>query len=200
MNVKQSFIRRSAALLALALALAGCSRIPLSSLWALRSLEWSQLDGSALRALLYLPRGLEVSGGGARVTVKVDRGQGRPDRLEAELDLVPLQGPAADHHLSPPRAAGHWVALGLSPEGQRRLAALRQTLQQWRDADGPDAKRQLSLSADPRLCRRGVAGDAPRLDLWLRWRAGQEDLRLLDGATPEDLADAGRDGPLPACG
>ena len=201
MNVKQSFVSRMAALLLLGLAaaLAGCSRIPLSSLWALRSLEMSQLEGPALRALLYLPGGLEVSGGGARVTVKVERGQGLPDRLETELDLVPLQGAAAAHHLSAPRAAGHWVALGLSPEGLRRLAALRQTLAQWHSADGAGAKRQLSLSADPRLCRRGTVGNDPRLDLWLRWREGQDDLHLLDGATPDDLAETGHDGPLPAC-
>jgi hypothetical protein len=200
MNVKQSFQSRVIALLVVGLVLAGCSRIPLSSLWALRSLEMAQVEGPALRALLYLPRGIEVSEGGARVTVKVERGQGLPDRIDAELDLVPLQGAAAAHHLGAPRAAGHWVALGLSPEGLRRLAALRQTLARWRSADGPGARRQLGLQADPRLCRRGPAAPDPRLDLWLRWREGQDDLHLLDGATPDDLADAGQVGPLPACG
>jgi hypothetical protein len=189
MNVKQSFLR-GCSVLALAAVLAGCSKIPLSSLWALRGLQFAEVDGAALRALLVLPEGVELTPGALTVRVKVERGNGRPDKRELDLHLTPLAGAAAAHGLGAPRAGSRWLALGLSAAEQLRLADLRREMLAWREADGPDAKRQLGLSAELSACSRAKvpppAGDVA-VDAWLRWKPGQDDLRLLDGATLADL-------------
>jgi hypothetical protein len=201
MNVKQS-ISRGLALALLALAVAGCSRIPLSSLWALRGLQFAEVDAAALRALLYLPDGVDLPDGGLTVNVKVERGNGHPDRRELSMRLAPLAGAAAAHGLTPPWSGGHWLALGLPPAEQQRLAELRRELQAWRSADGPDAKRQLSMAAELRGCQRAGAPRPPQdlgLEAWLRWKPGQGDLRLLEGATLADVLPDEQRGPLPRC-
>ncbi|MBQ0932186.1 hypothetical protein KAK07_10115 [Ideonella sp. 4Y16] len=201
MNVKQSFLR-GCSVLALAALLAGCSKIPLSSLWALRGLQFADVDAAALRALLWLPEGVDLAGGALTVRVKVERGNGRPDKREMDLHLTPLSGAAATHGLSAPRAGGRWLALGLPADEQQRLAELRREMQAWRDADGPDAKRTLGLGAELNACSRARTPPPPAevaVDAWLRWKPGQSDLRLLDGATLADLQPDGAPPALPRC-
>lgn len=204
MNVKQSFIRRMLAF-GLVLGVAACSKVPLSSLWALRGLQLAELDDAALRTLLYLPAGVELSGAGLAVQLTVARGHGHAEVRELSLALTPLQGAAATHAQAAPRAGGHWLVLGLSAAEQQRLAALRRELASWRSLDGPEAKRQLSLSAALHTCSRATplpSAHAVPIDAWLRWKPGQADLRLLDGATLADLQPEGAGAAaatLPAC-
>lgn len=191
-------------MLALAAVLAGCSKIPLSSLWALRGLQFADVDAAALRALLVLPEGVDLAGGALTVHVKVERGSGRPDKRELDLRLTPLTGAAAAHGLGAARAGSRWVALGLSAAEQQRLADLRREVQAWREADGPDAKRQLSLGAELNACSRAKAPPPPpgevAIDAWLRWKPGQDDLRMLDGASLADLqAEGTTTATLPRC-
>lgn len=199
MNVKQSFVRLSAmGLLVLA---AGCTLIPLSSLWSLRKLELAEIDGAQLRSVIYLPAEVSTAKDAVRVIVKAERGVGNEVR-EWTLALRPTTGALAAHSLTPPRPGGHWVVLGLDATEQQRLGALRQQLQAWKAADGPDVKRRVSMSVEPRLCRRGAtpmtAGDVV-VDAWLRWKGAQEDLRMLDGATGTDVDASLAHEALPAC-
>jgi len=201
MNVKQSILRGVIAVV-LGLALAGCSKIPLSSLWALKGLQFSEVDGAALRALVYLPEGVAIRDGGLAVTVKVARGNGHADERALKLAFTPLQGPAAAHAQVAPRPGGRWLVLGLSAAEQQRLADLRREIDGRRAADGPQAKRSLSLAAELSSCQLSGASrpaeDVP-IDAWLRWKPGQDDLRLLDGATLADLMPEEQRGPLPRC-
>lgn len=204
MNVKQAIspcLRARAALLLGLLALGGCSLIPLRSLWALRQFEFSQIDGAQLRALVYLPAGVATQPDALKLSVKVERGNG-----EVLTETLALRhNPAALTGLptAPALSGGHWVALALDAAEQQRLAGLRQRLQAWKTADGPEAKRRLGLEARPQLCvvRGGAALDAGqlRLSAWLRWKAGQEDLQLLDGASARDIDDQLAREPLPPC-
>ncbi|MBN8489344.1 MAG: hypothetical protein J0M20_16670 [Burkholderiales bacterium] len=182
--------------------LAGCSKIPLSSLWALKDLKLAELDAAALRTVIYLPEGVGLRDGGLAVNIKVARGQGHAQERELKLLLTPLQGAAAVHAQSAPRAGGRWWVLGLSAAEQARLADLRREIDTWRAADGPQAKRQLSLAAELHSCQLGAAGRVPGevdIDAWVRWKAGQEDVRLLDGATLADLMPDGERRPLQRC-
>lgn len=205
MNVKQSIFRRPRALALtamLALLLAGCSKIPLSSLWALKGLQFSEVDGAALRALIYLPEGVAIRDGGLAVTVKVARGNGHADERALKLAFTPVQGPAAAHAQAAPRPGGRWLVLGLSSAEQQGLAELRREIEAWRTADGPQSKRSLSLGAELSSCQQGGASrsaDEVLVDAWLRWKPGQADLRLLDGATMADLLPDEQRGPLPRC-
>lgn len=201
MNVKQSTLKGVIAVL-LGLAVAGCSKIPLSSLWALKGLQFSEVDGAALRALVYLPEGVAIRDGGLAVTVKVARGNGHADERALKLAFTPLQGAAAAHAQAAPRTGGRWLALGLSAAEQQRLADLRRDIDAWRAADGPQSKRSLSLGAELSSCLSGGASrpaDEVPVDAWLRWKPGQDDLRLLDGATLADLLPDEQRGPLPRC-
>jgi hypothetical protein len=201
MNVKQSFPKGLGVLL-LGVVLAGCSKIPLSSLWALKGLQFAEIDAAALRALVYLPEGVSLREGGLAVTVKVARGNGHLQERELKLAFSPLQGAAAAHAQAAPRPGGRWLVLGLSAAEQQRLADLRHEIDGWRAADGPQAKRSLSLGAELRSCLQGGPArpaDEVAVDAWLRWKPGQADLRMLDNATLSDLMPDDQRGPLPRC-
>jgi hypothetical protein len=199
MNVKQSFLRLL--MLGLLVLGAGCSLIPLRSLWALRSFDFNQLDGAHLRALVYLPAGVATLPDALKLSVKVERGNG--EALTETLALRPNPAALTGLPPAPAGAAGHWLALTLDAAEQQRLAQLRQRLQAWKAADGPDAKRKLALEAEPQLCvPRGspalTAGQV-RLSAWLRWKAGQDDLLLLDDATARDMDEKLTRETLPPC-
>lgn len=207
MNVKQTILRgglrgrRVCVLLALA-ALSACTMIPLRTLWALRSFEFDQLDGAQLRTLVYLPEGVATQRDALKVQVRLERGTPAGEVLEETLALRPnpaaLRGPLP----AAPAPGGHWVALMLDGEEQQRLAWLRGRAQVWKAADGPEVKRRIGASVAPQLCRRAagpvLAGEV-KLSVWLRWKAGQDDLPMLDGATVKDIDAKAAAEPLPAC-
>lgn len=199
MNVKQSIIRWLPA--GLIVFSAGCSMIPLRSLWALREFDMQHFDGAQLRVLVWLPEGIQVRRDALKVSLKIERGHGSPDRLDETLALRP--SPAALPASRPAvNGAGHWAALALDDEGLQRLAALRERAQAWRTADGPDVKRKLAAGVEPQLC--STRQPAPtsgelRLSLWLRWQAGQELLQMLDDARLSDIDEHTAGERLPMC-
>ena len=183
---------------------AGCSVIPLRSLWALRSFELQQLDGALLRMPVYLPAGVEAQRDALRVHVRAERGNAAAEVLEETLTLRPGVGAGASTGLglSPPWAGGHWVVLALDEGEQRRLAEFRARLMAWKAADGPEAKRRVGMDATPQLCARSAAQAATqslRLSAWMRWKAGQKDLLLLDSVAVKDIAPQEVEAPLPLC-
>jgi hypothetical protein len=200
MNVKQTILR--AVLVASMLSMVGCTLIPLSSLWALRKFDLAQLDGAQLRTLVYLPAGVGTARDAIKVIVKAERGNAEGEVLQETLALRPDAAASASPGLADPWPGGHWVALTLDAAEQQRLLALRSRLQAWKAADGPDVKRRVSTEVSPQLCTRQagrIKAGQVKLSVWVRWRAGQDDLLMLDGATAQDIDDKLAAEPLPPC-
>jgi hypothetical protein len=200
MNVKQTIFRVLAVFVAVAVA--ACTQIPLRSLWALRKLDLAQVDGAHLRALIYLPEGASTLRDAIKVPLKIERSNGSSEVLEETLVLRPDRAALPAARPAAPAGPGHWVALTLDAQEQHKLASLRQRAQLWRAADGPEVKRKLSANVSAQFCSlspaMATAGDLT-LTVWLRWKAEQEDLLVLDSAKLKDMDDKGAAEKLPAC-
>lgn len=200
MNVKQAIFR--VAVVATAGALAACTVIPVGSLWALRKFELAQVDGAQLRALVYLPEGAGTQRDALKLPLKIERGGATNEVLEETLVLRPNRAALPATLPATPAHQGQWVALTLDAQEQQKLASLRQRAQAWKAADGPEAKRKVSAEVSAQFCSQSPAtasaGDLA-LTVWLRWKAGQDDLLLLDGAKLKDIDDKAAAEKLPAC-
>lgn len=200
MNVKQTISRVAAVVLVGALA--ACTAIPVKSLWALRKFEMGQVDGAQLRALVYLPEGAGTLRDALKVPLKIERGGASNEVLEETLVLRPNRAALPAALPATPAHKGQWVALTLDAQEQQKLASLRQRAQAWKAADGPDAKRQVGVQVSAQFCGHSPAmastGDL-MLTVWLRWKAEQDDLLLLDGAKLKDIDDKAAAEPLPRC-
>jgi hypothetical protein len=207
--VDKSEIRRAVALLCLAMTLAvlllaaGCTQLPLRSLWALRQFDMETFDPAQLRAAALLPQGVQLEGEGVALDLKLERGA-TGEVLEQRLWMrpVPLAGAAL-----PPAGGrqGHWVALRLSDADVARVRALREQARAWKQQQPAPAgqggkKNSLTLKLHPQLCRDGVVGSKRlRVSAWLRWAADPGDVLMLDEADIDELwKDLPK--PLPACG
>jgi hypothetical protein len=189
----------------LLLGLSACSLIPLSTLWALRKLDFMSLDPSQLHALLYLPAGVQAAPEAIRITVKLRRSKASEERMEEALVLRPQPLPPSEPLPAAPDSAGpgaHWVWLSLDDASAKRLEALRARASAWKAADGKAEGRSLEIDAKSQLCRSGPPLDPAKtpLSAWVRWQAGQALLPLLDGAKVKDLDDKAEAEPLPPCG
>lgn len=200
MNIKQTILR--AASVVGVVALAACSAIPVRSLWALRKFDMTQIDGAQLRALVYLPEGAGTLRDALKLPLKIERGGAPNEVLEETLVLRPNRAALPSTAPATPGYKGQWVALTLDAQEQQKLASLRQRAQAWRAADGPDAKRTVSAEVSAQFCSQGptvtMAADLT-LTVWLRWKAEQDDLLLLDGAKLKDIDDKAAAEKLPAC-
>jgi hypothetical protein len=200
MNVKQTILRVMA--VSAMLLLSACTLIPVRSLWALRKFDMAQIDGGALRALVYLPEGAATLRDAIKVPLKIERGSASPEVLEETLVLRPNRAALPPSLPAAPAYKGQWVALTLDALEQQKLTSLRQRAQAWRAADGPDVKRKLSAEVSAQFCSQSpaltVAGDLP-LTVWLRWKPEQDDLLLLDGAKLKDIDAKAAAEKLPAC-
>ena len=200
MNVKQTFFR--VATVGVALALVACTAIPVRSLWALRKFDMAQVDGAQLRALVYVPEGAGTLRDALKVPLKIERGGTTNEVLEETLVLRPNRAALPAALPAAPAHKGQWVALTLDAQEQQKLVGLRQRAQAWRATDGPDAKRKVSAEVSAQFCSQGpamaMAGDLT-LTVWLRWKAEQDDLLLLDGARLKDIDDKSAAEKLPAC-
>lgn len=188
----------------MAMVLAACTQVPLRSLWQLRQLDWQQLDPAQLLALAYLPEGIEARPDAAVITIKIERGNVAAEVREERLLLRPVGATAQASWPLAPERRGQWLALSLDAQQQARFHALRTTLQAWKAQDGTAAKRKLSLSLEPQMCRRASTAVAPaaetlRVSAWLRWQAQQTPVLLLDEAGLADLSERATSAALPAC-
>jgi hypothetical protein len=151
-------VRRRAVLAAAVLA-AGCSSIPLATLWRLRSFGPEQLfalDPTQLRAAARVDARATMRS----VTIGLDIEPA--DGSARRAYLIPLEQPAADPRLEPAPPGRRWYAFALSPEGlaeyrriQREYAAVpkgsRGTVKISATDDGTvpaDLKRAFPLRVD----------------------------------------------------
>lgn len=149
--------RRS--LLALALLAGGCTSVPLSTMWRLRSFNAEQLfalDPAHLRAAARVDSRATMK----NVTISLDVEP--PDGSARRTYLIPLERPVDDPRLEPPPANRRWFAFGLSKQGlaeyhriKREYASVakgsRGTLKIAASDDGtipPDLKRAFPLRVD----------------------------------------------------
>jgi hypothetical protein len=190
-------------LLAVALMLAGCTQIPLGSLWALRKFDFERFDPAQLRAAVYLPPGLQFPAEALVIDLKLTRGA-TGEVLHERLPMRPsAQPPVGEHWPSTMRRPGQWVLLKLDDTAQARIAALRERAGLWKVADnGQGKKNNLELGVQPALCRSGAGAGEPseawRTSLWLRWSAEPGYVVLLDDKAVRDVWPE-LPSPLPAC-
>lgn len=182
--------------------LAGCTSVPLGSLWALRQLDFWTLDPAQLHAMALLPAGVGAQPEALKVTLKAQRGGGSAEVAEEHLALraaAAIQAPPG-----PTPAGAHWLPLAFDDADAARFNAFRTRLQAWKAADGKVADRNFHLSVEPALCSHlpgGVETKKVVISAWARWQAGQEMLAVLDGASLKDVADKSTlPARLPACG
>lgn len=200
MNVKQTILRVAAVVMVGALV--ACTAIPVKSLWALRKFDMAQVDGALLRALVYVPEGAHTLRDALKVPLKIERGGPTNEVLEETLVLRPNRAAVPAAVPSTPAYKGQWVALTLDAQEQQKLVSLRQRALAWKAADGPEAKRKVSVEVSAQFCSQSPAlASAGELVLtvWLRWKAEQDDLLLLDGARLKDIDDKAAAEKLPAC-
>ncbi|TDM09432.1 MAG: hypothetical protein C4K60_09215 [Ideonella sp. MAG2] len=156
-----------------------------------------------LQAWAYLPEGIEARPDAAVIIVKVERGNAAADVLEERLLLRPVDASALAPRPEAPSRRGKWLALSLDAQQQARFHALRATTQSWKAQDGAQAKRKLSISLEPQMCRRAAtppqALEAMRLSAWLRWQAQQAPVLLLDDAALTDLSERAASTAMPLC-
>jgi hypothetical protein len=203
-GLRSRVVRLAAAALCAAI-VAGCSAVPLRSLWQLRQLDFWTLDANQVHALVLLPPGVAASTEPLRVTLKAQRGGDSGEAAQEVLVLRPrgTAAPTPEQRNSEQALPGsHWVALGFDEADVRRFDALRQRMQGWKASDGKVSGRSMSLEVAPALCA-SARGNAPaadkvRVSAWLRWKPGQEPVQVLDGAGLKDLKDDVAP-QLPAC-
>jgi hypothetical protein len=151
---------------------------------------------------VYVPEGAGTLRDALKVPVKIERSSTGPEVLEETLVLRPNRAALPAALPAAPAYKGQWMALTLDAQEQQKLASLRQRAQAWRAADGPDAKRKVSVEVSAHFCSLGsaltMAGDLT-LTVWLRWKAEQDDLLLLNGAKLKDIDDKATAEKLPAC-
>lgn len=147
------------AFLAVAATLAGCSSVPLSTLWLLRNFGPEQLfalDPTDLRAAARVDTRARMKS--ATITVEVKPADGSALRVY----VLPLEQPVNDPRLERPPPERHWFAFALSPKGlaeyqriKREYATVskgsRGTVKISADDDGtipPDLKKAFPLRVD----------------------------------------------------
>jgi hypothetical protein len=147
---------RSALMVALALLTlaAGCTKIPLSSLWSLRQFSFEAFDPALLRVALHLPAGYAMRRDAVLVDAEVKRDGEAPSA--ARFTMHETRDPADARGLPAESAAGgRWIVLSLGTSEVERLRAFRQSLIA-RKAEGGKKKGSVSLGATPQMCRTGA--------------------------------------------
>ncbi len=197
---------RAAAVLLLVLA-AGCTRIPLGSLWALKQFSFETFDPTVLRVAVRLPMGVALKPDGLVVDAKVTR---EGESTVAEHFLMHESRDKADlaglPEVSP--AQGRWVVLKFDADEARRVRAMREGLiarkAEAEKASAPKAKTRMEIGASPKFCRTGaaVAADASMAGA-MYWAVDKGYVMLLRETALDDLLkdmDDSRDrASLPLC-
>lgn len=164
--------------------LAGCSRIPLSSLWSLRQFSFEEFEPALLRVAVHLPAALAMPRDALRVEARIQR-EGEAARIE-HFTLQETREQADTRGLPAVDAEGRWVVLALSAEEAERLRALRGAATAAKAQSG--RKGSLELRATPQFCRTGAAvPQAARLSGALMWSHDKGYVPLLQDAELDEL-------------
>lgn len=202
MNFKTSNMKLKLLLAAAGLVLmAGCTRIPLDALWALRQFDFETFEPALLKLAVRMPPGLDFAARSLPVTVRVTREGAQPVEQTFVLHET---ADAAERAGLPPLDAreARWVVLRFDAAESRRVRAWRDTLLAHKAAarqSGSEGRNRLEVGAAARLCRTGapVKGHE-RLAAALHWshekgfvpvlRESEVDALLREGPQPKPLA------------
>lgn len=188
-----------AALWFCALAMAGCTVVPLRSIWALRKIDPMTLDPAELRAAVRLPDALAWQ----RDAVAVDLSLQRAGSTETQARRVWLRPVAAAAQAWPggSRPGNEWALLVLDEPDQRRVLELRAIAAAWKAAAPASSdQHRLTLQVQPKACRRNgaKAGAAATVSAWLRWAQEPGWVELIDDEPLASLLPPDAP-PIPAC-
>jgi hypothetical protein len=172
---------------AAALLLAGCSHVPLTTIWKLATFDPARADPAVLRAALRHPDGLAVRRDGARLILTLPPAAGERAPRKVEFTLVPADGPGDREPRSRYARAGYSIeVLRLSDTDTEAV----RKLQAERHASG-GGKLEVSAAA----CHRGGLPSGPilastylRLDLADGYMPVVEDIDLRKELGAEKLA------------
>jgi len=187
-------IRRPArwlAALALFAALSACTRIPLTSLWALKQFSLENFEPAALRIALWLPAGLGLQSNSLAVQTRIRRGGDAEVEhrfvLHESRDAADLAGLP-----EPDTADARWLVLKFDAAEAGRVRAMREAIARKAAADkaagAAKAGGSLHLGVSPWFCRTGLA--VPRgatVSAALYWAADKGYVPLLRDAGLQDL-------------
>jgi hypothetical protein len=200
-------LSRCVMLLGLLMLVAGCTRIPLSSLWALKQFSFETFNPAVLRVAVRLPVGVALKSDALVVDSKVTREGDAPvaehfvmheSREKADLAGLPEVSPAQ----------GRWVVLKFDADEARRVRTMREGLMarkaEAEKAGTPKAKTKMEIGASPKFCRTGatLSPDASMAGA-MYWAADKGYVMLMRETPLDDLLkdmDDSRDrASLPAC-
>jgi hypothetical protein len=182
-----------------ALAMAGCTVVPLRSLWALRKIDPMTLDPAELRAAVRLPEALAWQ----RDAVAVDLSLQRAGSTETQTRRVWLRPVPAAGQAWPgaQRPGSEWALLALDEPDQRRVLELRVIAAAWKAAaQASSDQHRFTLLVQPKACRRNgaQAGAASTVSAWLRWAQEPGWVELIDDEPLASLLPPNTP-PIPAC-
>lgn len=180
------------------LALAGCSVVPLRSLWALRQFDWMGFDPAELRAAVRLPRHVSVLPQAVGIDLTITRGA-TGEVIKRHFWLRPA-APAASG-----LPAADALLLVLDEADQKAVRAIQAQAAGWKAAaasatgDGA-AKNSVAMNMKPQLCRKATApaGQDERVSAWLRWAPQPGWLPMAEDAALSALQ-ADDAPPIPPC-
>lgn len=157
--------------IALLVVISGCSRIPLSSLWALHKFDFENFDPATLRVAMYLPSAYSVRRDALDIDATVKRENESAHREHFTMresrdkeDLIGL--PAVGN------AGGRWLVLKLEAAEVARVVAFRQGLiDRKKNTDkAKSGKASIELGAKPQFCRTGERSvGAPKFASAMMW-------------------------------
>jgi hypothetical protein len=179
--------------------LAGCTKVPLGSLWSLRQFDVETFDPATLRVAVYLPSTYDLDRDALRIEAKIRRAADAPEQVE-HFSMRPSSDRADRVGLpSAPQAEGRWIVLRFDAAEAKRVRALRERLQAMKGQASQGGS--LAIGASPRLCHTGGAPQGtPRVSAALFWSGERGWVMLLVGADLEALRGSMSEQPdLPRC-
>lgn len=145
----------------LAFALAACSHMPVSTMWALRNLDAQSLEPALLRAAIRIPDRLQLQPGGVKLEVGWRR-EGREGENKLSFVLRETTAPADTASLAPERKPGARIyAYRVDPADIPRIRTLQAEAREEKQKNPGRTHGTLGISAD--ACRTGDLPDGPLL-------------------------------------
>lgn len=180
---------------ALALPLAACGHVPLSTIWALRNLDAATLDPALFRAAIRIPDTLEPAPKGVKLEIGWWRDGDEANKHEVKFVLQETISPADTAPLTAERRPGTRVHVyRVDPADLAAIRAVQAQVQEEKAKSGGHAHGKLGVGAD--ACRRGEPGRGPvPMTTWLRTEARGDylpvvvDLDLRSAVTAEKSFD-----------
>src|SRR5215470_2873862 len=146
-------------LVAIALLLAGCGHMPVTSMIKLARADLAATDPGQLRAAVKLPRALNLKPAGVALRIGVKLASGEEETQDFLLREV--SDPADVLALHAELDSGtHVFAYRLDPTEAVRLAAFRDALKKKQEASGRRGG-ALTIAVKPDACRAGELPDRP---------------------------------------